>query len=102
MQPVSDIFLGWATAPNGRQFYVRQLHDAKIKPLIESFDDELLEVYAKACGWVRARAYTKVCDVTTIAGYLGATNDVFDKAMANFAIAYADQVVRDHAPSSRR
>jgi len=33
MQPASDIFLGWATAPNGRQFYVRQLHDAKIKPL---------------------------------------------------------------------
>jgi Uncharacterized protein conserved in bacteria (DUF2252) len=27
MQPTSDIFLGWITAPNGRQFYVRQLHD---------------------------------------------------------------------------
>jgi uncharacterized protein (DUF2252 family) len=46
MQPVSDIFLGWVTAPNGRQFYVRQLHDAKIKPMIETFNAEMLDVYA--------------------------------------------------------
>ena len=52
MQPVSDIFLGWVTGPNGRQFYVRQLRDAKIKPLIETFDEELLEAYAMSCGWV--------------------------------------------------
>jgi uncharacterized protein (DUF2252 family) len=36
MQPASDIFLGWTTAANGRQFYVRQLHDVKIKPLVET------------------------------------------------------------------
>ncbi|MGO7754217.1 DUF2252 domain-containing protein [Rhizobium ruizarguesonis] len=97
MQPVSDIFLGWVTAPNGRQFYVRQLRDAKIKPLIESFDAEWMEAYAKACGWVLARAHSKGSNVTAIAGYLGATNDVFDKAIAGFAIAYADQAERDHA-----
>ena len=71
MQPVSDIFLGWVTGPNGRQFYVRQLRDAKIKPLIETFDGELLEAYAKACGWVLARAHAKVGEIATIAGYLG-------------------------------
>jgi Uncharacterized protein conserved in bacteria (DUF2252) len=47
MQPASDIFLGWITAPNGRQFYVRQLHDAKIKPLVETFDAEMLDAYAR-------------------------------------------------------
>ena len=30
MQPASDIFLGWATGPTGRDFYVRQLRDMKV------------------------------------------------------------------------
>ncbi len=51
MQPASDIFLGWVTAPNGRQFYVRQLRDAKIKPLVETFNADVLDLYAMACGW---------------------------------------------------
>ena len=37
MQPASDLFLGWVTAElSGKQFYVRQLRDAKIKPLVET------------------------------------------------------------------
>ena len=98
MQPTSDIFLGWVTAPNGRQFYVRQLHDAKIKPLVETFDAEMLDAYAQACGWVLARAHAKASEISaTISGYLGSSNDVFDTAMGKFALAYADQVERDHA-----
>jgi uncharacterized protein (DUF2252 family) len=98
MQPASDIFLGWMTAPNGRQFYVRQLHDAKIKPLVESFNKGMLDVYAQACGWVLARAHARACaDCLTICGYLGASNDAFDVAMGKFALAYADQAERDHA-----
>lgn len=97
MQPASDIFLGWVTAPNGRQFYVRQLHDAKIKPLIEGFDAELLGLYAKTCGWVLARAHAKVGEVSTISGYLGSSSDEFEEAMGDFAVAYADQAERDHA-----
>ena len=98
MQPASDIFLGWATAPNGRQFYVRQLHDAKIKPLVESFNAEMLDVYSMACGWVLARAHSKASGISaTISGYLGSSNDEFDTAMGKFALAYADQAERDHA-----
>lgn len=98
MQPVSDIFLGWATAPDGRQFYVRQLHDAKIKPMLETFNAELLDVYARACGWALARAHSKVSEVSTIiSGYLGSSSDEFDEAMGQFALAYADQIERDHA-----
>jgi uncharacterized protein (DUF2252 family) len=85
MQPASDIFLGWTTSPNGRQFYVRQLHDAKIKPLVETFDAEMLDVYAQACGWVLARAHAKASEISpTISGYLGSSNDAFDKAMGKF------------------
>jgi uncharacterized protein (DUF2252 family) len=98
MQPASDIFLGWVTAPNGRQFYVRQLHDAKIKPLVETFDAEMLDAYAQACGWVLARAHAKASEISaTISGYLGSSNDAFDTAMGKFALAYADQAERDHA-----
>jgi hypothetical protein len=98
MQPASDIFLGWVTAPNGRQFYVRQLHDAKIKPLVETFNAEMLEAYATACGWVLARAHAKSGGISaTISGYLGSSSDAFDAAMGKFAIAYADQAERNHA-----
>jgi uncharacterized protein (DUF2252 family) len=95
-QPVSDIFLGWATARTGTHFYVRQLRDAKIKPLVETFDGEMLEIYARACGGVLARAHAKVGVVSQIAGYLG-SRDQFDEAMGRFALAYADQAERDHA-----
>ena len=96
MQPTSDIFLGWVTAPTGVQYYVRQLRDAKIKPLVETFDEEILDVYAKACGSVLARAHAKAGGVSQIAGYLGSGDD-FDVAMGRFGIAYADQAERDHA-----
>src|SRR6516165_8689665 len=98
MQPASDIFLGWLTAPSGRQFYVRQLHDAKIEPLVETFNAGMLDAYAMACGWVLARAHAKSSEISaTISGYLGSSSDSFDAAMGKFAIAYADQAERDHA-----
>ena len=96
MQPASDIFLGWTTGSSGRHFYVRQLHDAKIKPLVETFNAEMLDVYAQACGWVLARAHAKASEISaTISGYLG-SSDTFDIAMGKFALAYADQAERDH------
>jgi len=88
---------GWATA-NGRHFYVRQLHDAKIKPLVETFDAGMLDVYGQACGWVLARAHARASEATaTISAYLGSSNEAFDAAMGKFALAYADQVERDYA-----
>jgi uncharacterized protein (DUF2252 family) len=96
MQPTSDIFLGWVTGANGVHFYVRQLRDAKIKPLIETFDEEMLDLFAKTCGTVLARAHAKAGGVSQISGYLGSGDD-FDEAMGRFAITYADQAERDHA-----
>jgi hypothetical protein len=96
MQPASDLFLGWVTADSGHHFYVRQLRDGKIKPLIETFDARMLRVYAEACGWVLARAHAKGGDVAPIAGYLGG-GDAFDDAMGAFALGYADQAEKDHA-----
>ncbi len=97
MQAASDIFLGWATGRAGRQFYIRQLRDAKIKPLVGTMNAALLTLYARACGWGLARAHAKAGKAAlTISGYLGKT-DNFDEVMGNFAVAYADQAERDHA-----
>lgn len=97
MQPATDLFMGWATGRGGKQGYMRQLRDAKIKPLVEIMDAPLLAFYAKMCGWVLARAHSKASTLDVeIAGYLGG-QDNFDEAMGKFAIAYADQAERDHA-----
>ena len=98
MQPSSDIFLGWVTVPlkgkRERHYYARQLRDAKIKPLVETFDAEVLSLYARMCGTILARAHAKQLRHYMISGYLGSC-DQFDEAMADFAISYADQVEHD-------
>ena len=99
MQPASDLFLGWATGPKGRHFYMRQLRDVKLSVLVETYDAELLSIYAKACGWVLARAHAKAGDPWMISGYLG-RQDEFDEAMGKFALLYANQAERDHAALS--
>jgi uncharacterized protein (DUF2252 family) len=95
-QPASDLFLGWTTSAAGKHFYVRQLRDAKIKPMVETFDAETLMLYAKACGWVLARAHAKAGEAAGIAGYIG-SGGAFDEAMGEFGIAYADQAERDYS-----
>jgi uncharacterized protein (DUF2252 family) len=94
MQAASDLFLGW-TEYEGRHFYIRQLHDTKIKPLIEGLSASRLGLYSGWCGWALARAHAKSGDAAMISGYLG-SNDSFDKAVAKFALAYADQNKRDY------
>jgi hypothetical protein len=100
MQPASDLFLGWLDGEDGVQLYARQLRDAKIKPLIETFDAETLLVFAQACGWALARSHAKAGDASSITGYLG-KSDAFDTAIGAFALAYADQTEADHAALKR-
>ena len=100
MQPASDIFLGWVTVDDllgqPRQFYIRQLRDAKITPAVETYDAQYLSLYGRACGRVLARAHARAGVQHTLSGYLG-NSEQFDEAMGTFALAYADQAERDHA-----
>jgi uncharacterized protein (DUF2252 family) len=96
MQSSSDIFLGWARGRRGFDFYVRQLRDMKISIPIAGISAVQLERYAETCGWTLARAHAKSGDAATISGYLG-KNNAFDKALAKFAVAYADQTEKDYA-----
>ncbi len=95
MQSASDLFLGWTEGELGRHFYVRQLKDMKIKPLVELFTPSVMLQYAEVCGWTLAHAHARSGEPTKISGYLG-KSDTFDKAVAEFSIAYADQSERDH------
>jgi uncharacterized protein (DUF2252 family) len=96
MQAASDIFLGWTFGDKGRHFYMRQLLDVKIKPMVELMKPMNLIGYGSLCGWALARAHARSGDPATLAGYMG-QNDTLDEAIADFAVAYADQNERDHA-----
>ena len=95
MQSASDLFLGWTAGKLGRHFYIRQLKDMKIKPLVELFTAGIMLQYAEFCGWALAHAHARSGEPAKINGYLG-KSDKFDQAIAAFAVAYADQSERDH------
>ena len=96
MQSASDLLLGWTEGKLGRQFYVRQLKDMKTKILLELFGLADMIEYAGICGFTMARAHARSSEAALISGYLG-QSDSFDKAIAAFSIAYADQSEKDHA-----
>jgi hypothetical protein len=56
--------------------------------------------YGELCGWTLERAHARSGDRIAIASYLGGS-DVFDKAIAQFAVAYADQNERDYQALQR-
>jgi uncharacterized protein (DUF2252 family) len=102
MQASSDIFLGWQRADadvsldgQARDFYVRQLRDWKFSVEIAALRPEGLQMYGALCGWTLARAHARSGDRIAIATYLGGA-DAFDRAIARFAPAYADQNERDY------
>jgi len=95
MQSASDIFLGWTRGVHGHEFYVRQLRDMKIAPNLTGYGLRALAAYGHLCGRALARAHAKSSDAAALAGYMG-TNDVFDEAIADYALAYADQVEKDY------
>jgi hypothetical protein len=99
MQATGDIFLGWIRNPaaldgGSRDFYVRQLWDGKGSLDVETVALDALEPYAHICGWTLARAHARSADRIAIASYLG-KSDVFDRAVADYAAAYADIAEHD-------
>jgi uncharacterized protein (DUF2252 family) len=100
MQAASDIFLGWLHSKQDldgapRDYYVRQLRDWKVSLKVDAVQPEGLSAHAAACAWTLARAHARSGDRIAIAAYLG-RGDAFDRAVAEFATAYADLNERDH------
>jgi len=98
-QAASDIMLGFIKAEGvdgiKRDFYVRQLWDAKGSAQVELMEPAIMSMYAELCGSELARAHARAGDAVAIASYLG-TSDTFDRALAVFAESYADQNERDY------
>ncbi|GAA4538720.1 DUF2252 domain-containing protein [Pseudonocardia xishanensis] len=100
MQAASDLFLGWVRVSGfddrTRDFYIRQLRDWKGSADVARMTPKGLATYGELCGWTLARAHARTGDPAAVAGYLG-SGTTFDKAVAEFASAYADRNERDHA-----
>lgn len=96
MQLQSDPMLGWTTIAH-RSYLVRQLNDHKASIDLEALAGDGLQEYAVLCGELLARGNARSGDVQLITGYLGggSSQDKFDRALAEFAAAYADQTERD-------
>jgi uncharacterized protein (DUF2252 family) len=99
MQAASDQMLGWLSTPGidgvERDFFVRQLWDSKGSALVDVMEPKTMRLYAVICGRTLARAHARSGDAVAIAAYAG-SSDVFDRALASFAEAYADQNERDY------
>jgi uncharacterized protein (DUF2252 family) len=99
MQAASDIFLGWqrVTGLDGEQrdFYLRQLRDWKGSADIDTMAPAAMTLYSRLCSATLARAHARSGDRIAIAAYLG-KSDAFDRAVADFSAAYADQNERDY------
>jgi hypothetical protein len=98
MQASSDIFLGWGRLSWGegdRDCYVRQLRDWKGTADVAGMTPAGLELWGQMCGWTLARAHARSGDRVAIASYLG-KSDAFDRAIGEFATAYADLNERDY------
>lgn len=95
MQSASDMLLGWTNDDRGRFFYIRQLRDAKVKPVLEIMKEENMADYAKACGWALARAHARSGDPSVLSGYIGNSNE-FANSISKFSILYADQNESDY------
>jgi hypothetical protein len=63
--------------------------------LVEVFTQSVMLQYAEVCGWCLAWAHARSGEPAKISGYMG-KSDAFDKAIAEFSIAYADRSERDH------
>ncbi len=99
LQMTSDIFLGWQRVSGidgrDRDFYIRQLRDGKGSVVVEELDPAGMSFYGRVCGQALARAHARSGDRVAIAAYLGGSG-VFDAAIADYAMAYADQNEADH------
>jgi uncharacterized protein (DUF2252 family) len=95
MQPASDLFLGWSQGPK-RHFFIRQLRDIKISVRVETFGSAEMDFYAMWCGRALALSHSRSGNSGILSGYMG-KSDAFDRAIADFSMAYADQNESDHA-----
>lgn len=94
LQAASDPFLGWVRGDAGVDYYVRQFRDMKGSADFSTMEAGQLENYGALCGGLLARGHSQSPGAIGIAAYLG-KSDRFDRAVAKWSRAYADQTEKD-------
>ena len=99
MQTAGDILLGYLrlNLPGNqvRDFYVRQLWDAKGSIDFDTLPPDGYKGLPLFCAWTLAHAHAKTGDRHAIAGYLG-KGEAFEHAIMRYAAAYAEQNEADY------
>ena len=96
MQAASDIFLGWHRGIVSKNvFYWRQLKDMKGDVDPTTLNKAGFKDYVRLCAFALARAHGHGGNAASIGGYTGKGRRL-GTAIAEFAVAYADQTERDH------
>ncbi|MBD8507638.1 DUF2252 domain-containing protein [Hoyosella sp. G463] len=95
VQADHDVTLGW-TNIDDQHYYVRQFrnHKADIDP--ETLTSKNLDDYGRLTGALLARAHARTTDPRALSAYLRKGKH-FDKAIAAFANAYANQMEDDYS-----
>lgn len=95
MQAASDLFLGWVALEGGQHYVVRRFRDRKANANLERLNLRQLMEYSALCGTTLALSHARSGRPAMLAGYMG-SRDNFDRAIAQFALAYAEQAKRDY------
>jgi len=94
LQVFSDLLLGWCSIA-GRDYLVRQMNDHKSSVQPEELKGNRLLEYGKVCAELLAKGHARSGDPTLLADYLGRPGKA-EKALLQFALAYAVQVEKDY------
>ncbi len=99
LQAAHDPLLGY-TDMDGRHYYVRQMKNLKGALPMALLSGAPFEFFAFGFGGLLARAHARSGDAAVIAGYCGDTPEL-DAALAEWAEAYGNQTLKDHAALRR-
>jgi uncharacterized protein (DUF2252 family) len=94
VQIYSDLLLGWCSIA-GRDYLVRQMNDHKSSVQPEELKGNRLVEYGKVCAELLAKGHARSGDPALLADYLGRPHKA-EKALLQFAVAYAEQVEKDY------
>jgi uncharacterized protein (DUF2252 family) len=95
LQAAHDPLLGW-TEIDGRPFYVRLMKNMKGAIPMGYLSGDAFDFFVFGFGAMLARAHARSGDAAVTSGYCG-TSEVLDEALADWAEAYGEQTLKDHA-----
>jgi uncharacterized protein (DUF2252 family) len=95
LQAAGDPLIGWTTMEE-RPYYVRQMRNMEGAIPTEWLSGGPFNFFVWGYGALLARSHARAGDAAVISGYCGKAA-VLDEALAEWAEAYGDQTVIDHA-----